>query len=224
MVYDMGGGTLDVSLLNLNNGIFEVMAASGDNRLGGQDFNLNILDTLVGRVKAKLPAYALSEDMEAMRVLREESERIKIELNDECDCGGAFDEGDAGPDSKVEVALAPSLKAAAPISLSRREYEELSSPLFARALAPVKEVLERVGMKRSEVDEIVLVGGSTRMAYIRKMLRDYFDQEPNCDVSPEEAVAHGTAIQAAILTDRKKISVGATEAALHQHIEGSVER
>ena len=81
-------------------------------------------------------------------------------------------------------------------------------------------------MKVGDVDELVLVGGSSRMAKIRKLLRDFLggDREPNCDVSPEEAVAHGTAIQAAILTDRKKISVGATEAALHAHIEGDVER
>lgn len=224
MVYDMGGGTLDVSLLNLNNGIFEVMAAAGDNRLGGQDFNLGVLDALVARVRAALPGYALEEDAEAMRALREEAERIKIELNDECDCGGNFDEGSLTDEEGVEVKLPASIAAAAPILISRAEFVRLSAKLFDRALAPVKQVLQRVGMATTEVDEVVLVGGSTRMAYVRKMLRDHFDQEPNCDVSPEEAVAHGTAIQAAILTDRKKISVGATEAALHQHIEGSVER
>lgn len=224
MVYDMGGGTLDVSLLNLNNGIFEVMAASGDNRLGGQDFNLILLDALVGRVKARLPSHALEEDAESMRALREEAERVKVELNDECDCGGAFDEDDPGPDFAIQVELTPSIEAAGPISMSRREYEQLATPLFERAMAPVKKVLDIVGMRREEVDEIVLVGGSTRMAHVRKILREYFGKYPNCDVSPEEAVAHGTAIQAAILTDRKKISVGATEAALHQHIEGTVER
>eukprot|EP00966_Prymnesium_polylepis_P232355 5373992-Prymnesium_polylepis.1 len=82
MVYDMGGGTLDVSLLNLNNGIFEVMAAAGDNRLGGQDFNLGLLDALVGRVRAALPSVDVEADVEAMRALREEAERVKIELND----------------------------------------------------------------------------------------------------------------------------------------------
>jgi len=219
MVYDMGGGTLDVSLLNLNNGIFEVMAAAGDNRLGGQDFNLGIVDALVSRVGAKLPTKDVAADTEAMRALREEAERIKIELNDECDCGGSFYGDDASPDWSVSVDLPDSLKAAAPVALTRREFEVLSEALFERAIKPVKQVLERVEMRRSDVDEVVLVGGSTRMAHVRKLLRDFFDKEPNCDVSPEEAVAHGTAIQAAILTDRKKIAVGATEAALHQHID-----
>ena len=101
----------------------------------------------------------------------------------------------------------------------------MAAPLFERALAPVRSVLGRVEMPPKDVDELVLVGGSTRMAKVRALLRDFFDgREPNCAVSPEEAVAHGTAIQAAILTDRKKIAVGATEAALHQHIEGGVER
>ena len=96
--------------------------------------------------------------------------------------------------------------------------------LFERALAPVRTVLARVEMKPSDVDELVLVGGTSRMAAVRSMLQTFFDgREPNCDVSPEEAVAHGTAIQAAILTDRKKISVGATEAALHAHLT-NVER
>jgi len=146
-------------------------------------------------------------------------ERIKIDLNDECDCGGVFYGDDSSPDWAVTVRLPPSLQAAAPVVLTRREFEEISVDLFEKAITPVRQVLDRVEMRRSDVDEVVLVGGSTRMAHVRKMLRDFFDQEPNCDVSPEEAVAHGTAIQAAILTDRKKIAVGATEAALHQHID-----
>lgn len=227
MVYDIGGGTLDVSLLNLNNGIFEVMAASGDNRLGGQDFNLVILEHLVATVakRLKLEGAAVSritDDAEAMRALREEAERIKIDLNDEADCSGRFETGDAGV---VEVALPAALAAAAPLTVDRPTFERISQPLLQRAIEPVHAVLRKVGMAVEEVDELVLVGGSSRMARIRQLLRELMnDREPNCDVSPEEAVAHGTAIQAAILTDRKKIAVGATEAALHAHIEGSVER
>ena len=157
-----------------------------------------------------------------MRALREEAERVKIDLNDEADCSGNFEEDDTGV---VTVQLPPALAAAAPLTVDRATFERISAELLERAIAPVRSVLAKVGMKTSDVDELVLVGGSSRMARIRQLLREFLgDREPNCDVSPEEAVAHGTAIQAAILTDRKKISVGATEAALHAHIEGSVER
>ena len=223
MVYDIGGGTLDVSLLNLNNGIFEVMAAAGDNRLGGQDFNLVLLEHLVEMVSKKLGAgVRVTDDVEAMRALREEAERIKIDLNDEADCSGRFEEHDTGV---VEVRLPKSLAKAGPLSVDRATFERISAALLERAIQPVRDVLTKLSMPIKDVDELVLVGGSSRMARIRQLLRDFFgDREPNCDVSPEEAVAHGTAIQAAILTDRKKISVGATEAALHAHLEGSVDR
>ena len=223
MVYDIGGGTLDVSLLNLNNGIFEVMAAAGDNRLGGQDFNLVLLEHLVEMVSKKLGAgVRVTDDVEAMRALREEAERIKIDLNDEADCSGRFEEHDTGV---VEVRLPKSLAKAGPLSIDRATFERISAALLERAIQPVRDVLTKLSMPIKDVDELVLVGGSSRMARIRQLLRDFFgDREPNCDVSPEEAVAHGTAIQAAILTDRKKISVGATEAALHAHLEGSVDR
>ena len=116
--------------------------------------------------------------------------------------------------------LPPALEAAAPLSVTRAEYEKLAAELFERALAPVRQVLGRVEMQAAQVDELVLVGGSTRMAKVRSLLRDFFaGKEPNCAVSPEEAVAHGTAIQAAILTDRKKISIGATEAGIFEHLD-----
>ena len=138
------------------------------------------------------------------------------------DCSGNFEEGDTGV---VAVRLPPALASAAPLSVDRPTFERISAGLLERAIKPVRDVLSKVGMGIEDVDELVLVGGSSRMARIRKLLRDVMnDREPNCDVSPEEAVAHGTAIQAAILTDRKKISVGATEAALHAHLEGQVDR
>lgn len=231
MVYDIGGGTLDVSLLNLNNGIFEVMAAAGDNRLGGQDFNLVLLEHLTALAADALPpahplggraaggARAIEADAEVMRGLREEAERIKIELNDEADCGGNFEKGDV---PSVTVELPAAVRAAGELVVTRAAFEGLMTEagLFERALAPVSAALAKIGMAPAEVDELVLVGGSSRMAAIRQLLQKFFDgREPNCDVSPEEAVAHGTAIQAAILTDRKKISVGATEAALHAHLD-----
>ncbi len=159
----------------------------------------------------------VTDDAEALRALREEAERIKLDLNDEADCSGIFEEGD---DGVVAVRLPPAFAAAGPLSVDRAQFEELVQPLLERALQPVRDVLARVEMGVEDVDELVLVGGSSRMARLRALLRDTFGgREPNCDVSPEEAVAHGTAIQAAILTDRKKIAVGATEAALHEHIQ-----
>ena len=217
MVYDIGGGTLDVSLLNLNNGIFEVIAAAGDNRLGGQDFNLIIFEHLIHRIENAMPAGSLNvtNDAEALRALREEAERVKLELNDEADCSGVFEEGDTGI---VQIDLPQAFKAAGPLLVDRAQFEALVQPLLQRALQPVRDVLARVEMGVEDVDELVLVGGTSRMARLRALLRETFGRDLNCDVSPEEAVAHGTAIQAAILTDRKKISVGASEAALHEHI------
>lgn len=224
MVYDIGGGTLDVSLLHLSNGIFEVMAAAGDNRLGGQDFNLLLLEHFIATIAARLSvdSAVITGDAEAMRALREEAERVKIELNEDADCSGGFENG---AKEVIEVRLPAALAKAAPLTIGRAEFERLSTSLLERAIQPVRDVLARINMKIEEVDELVLVGGSSRMARIRQLLHNFLGgREPNCDVSPEEAVAHGTAIQAAILTDRKKIGVGATEAALHSHIEGSVER
>jgi len=218
MVYDMGGGTLDVALLNLNNGIFDVMAAAGDNRLGGQDFSAALLEWLVGALTARLPGRDVRADADAMRHLREEAERLKIEMNDECDCSGFFYDGDVG--SVLEVELPAGWELPEPLKVSRADLEAVSKELYERSLAPVRKVLRRIEMAPSAVDELVLVGGSTRMARVRTLLRDFFGgKEPNCMVSPEEAVAHGTAIQAAILTDRKKIAVGATEASWHQDID-----
>ena len=151
MVYDMGGGTLDVSLLHLSNGIFEVMAAAGDNRLGGQDFNLLLLDHLLRQLKKRLPTLDVTADPEAMRALREEAERLKVEMNDECDCAGHFYDGDVG--ASVEVRLPPALAAAAPLVVTRAEYEAVAAPLFERALAPVRSVLGQVEMPPKDVDE-----------------------------------------------------------------------
>lgn len=125
----------------------------------------------------------------------------------------------------VQVILPRALAAAGPISIDRPTFERISRALLERALQPVRSVLQKLTMGVDDVDELVMVGGSSRMARIRQLLREELNgREPNCDVSPEEAVAHGTAIQAAILTDRKRIAVGATEAALHSHLEGDVER
>ena len=216
MVYDLGGGTLDVSILNLNNGIFEVMSAAGDNQLGGQDFTEVLVEKLVKDISQRLGEGSearIRGEREWMRALRDESERLKITMNDECDCSGEFFDGDEG--RNVNVKLPSGLESAGPLTYNRDDFEKAASHLLQRAIAPVQEVLRKLEMRPNEVDELVLVGGSTRLSKVRKNLLHFFGKEPNCMVSPEEAVAQGTAIQAAILTDQKKISVGATEAALH---------
>ncbi len=118
--------------------------------------------------------------------------------------------------AQIKVRLPQSLEAADPIIIDRATFERISTPLVERAIQPVRDVLKKMSLGVGDVDELVLVGGTSRMARIRQLLSRFLGgREPNCDVSPEEAVAHGTAIQAAILTDRKKISVGATEVAVH---------
>ena len=117
-------------------------------------------------------------------------------MNEECDCAGHFYDGDVGASATVRLPAA--LRAAAPLTLTRAEYEASASHLFDRAIAPVNTVLDRVGMRTSDVDELVLVGGSSRMSRVRSLLAERFGKEPNCAVSPEEAVAHGTAIQAPV--------------------------
>ena len=156
-----------------------MIAASGDNRLGGQDFNLVLLEHLVQAIAAKLGGKGaggvaaaeekIRADTEAMRALREEAERIKIDLNDEADCSGRFESTDTGV---IAVELPAALKAAAPLSVDRPTFERISADLLTRAMKPVQAVLDRVEMKVDEVDELVLVGGSSRMARVRQLLRE----------------------------------------------------
>jgi len=188
-------GTLDVSLLRLDNGVFEVQAACGDEHLGGQDLTTGLLEHLLAEFHAATGLRVTDEA--AIDTLRNAVEAAKVKLS-------------ASESATVHV---PGLYKGRAFErrLQRSEVERVWGKLFERALWPVQQVLEISGHDPSDVDEVVLVGGTTRVPYIRSMMRDYFSKEPNWRVDPDLAVAWGTALQAGIMTDAKGIKVAATE-------------
>jgi len=197
LVYDFGGGTLDVSLLGVNNGMFSVLASKGDKHLGGEDFNHHIMEHFLALFKQKF-SKELATDKQALQQLRKEVERAKLELSEV-------------EETEIEV-KSEELSLTLRKKLTRLEFETLNDDLFKRTINPVVQVLEESGLKSKDINEIVLVGGSTRIPRVRTELQTLFHgKQLNCEINPDEAVAHGTAIQAGILTDSKKIPVGAIE-------------
>jgi len=196
LVFDLGGGTFDVSLLAIDNGVFEVQAASGDTHLGGEDFDNRVITHLLKLFARKTGADA-SRDQRALQTLRREVERAKRALSAQHQVRVEIDRFHEGHDL-VET-------------LTRARFEELNADLFKKTLAPVKKVLADAGLNKDEVDEVVLVGGSTRIPKVQQLLKDFFNgKEPSKGVHPDEAVAHGAAVQAAILSgssDKKLDSV-----------------
>ncbi|KAJ1897708.1 ATPase with role in protein import into the ER [Coemansia sp. S16] len=186
LVYDLGGGTFDVSLLAIDNGIFEVLATSGDTHLGGEDFDNKIVEHFVGLFKKKTGKDART-DKKAMGKFKREAEKAKRTLSSQMSV-------------RVEV---ESLMDGEDFSetLTRAKFEELNNAMFKRTLKPVKQVLEDGGIAKSKIDDIVLVGGSTRIPKVQKLLEDFFDgKKPTKGINPDEAVAFGAAVQAGILT------------------------
>ncbi|KAJ2827783.1 ATPase with role in protein import into the ER [Coemansia erecta] len=186
MVYDLGGGTFDVSLLAIDNGIFEVLATSGDTHLGGEDFDNKVVDHFVQLFKKKTGKDART-DKKAMGKFKREAEKAKRTLSSQMSV-------------RVEV---ESLMEGEDFSetLTRAKFEELNNALFKRTLKPVKQVLEDGGISKSKIDDIVLVGGSTRIPKVQKLLEDFFDgKKASKGINPDEAVAYGAAVQAGILT------------------------
>ncbi len=187
-VYDLGGGTFDISILQLGEGVFEVKATNGDTHLGGDDFDLRIIDWLADEFR-KEQGIDLRKDQMALQRLKEAAERAKIELSSslQSEINLPFITADAnGPKHLV-------------ITLTRAKLEQLVSDLIERTRGPVMKALEDAGLHANEINEVVLVGGQTRMPAIIEMVRKIFGKEPHKGVNPDEVVAIGAAIQAGVL-------------------------
>jgi len=185
IVYDLGGGTFDVSLLTLDEGVFEVVATNGDTHLGGQDFDERVMNHFIKVFKRKNKIDIRNNDR-AIAKLRREVEKAKRALSSTTQVRIEIENFADGKDFSE--------------TLTRARFEELNNDLFRQTLKPLEVVMKDAGMKKSEIHEIVLVGGSTRIPKIQKLVRDFFNgKEPNRGINPDEAVAYGAAVQAAIL-------------------------
>ena len=193
MVYDLGGGTFDVSILEIGEGVFEVKATSGNNQLGGDDFDQRIAEWLADNFQRE-KGIDLREDPRAMQRLREGAEKAKIELSTAMttDIGLPFITADADGPKHLDT------------TLSRSKFEELIDDLLEKTVAPVKQAMSDAGVSAGDVDQILLVGGSTRIPAVQKLVKQLAGKEPSKNVNPDEVVAIGAAIQAAVLKGEVK--------------------
>ena len=184
-VYDFGGGTFDISILKLKNGIFEVLATNGDTHLGGDDFDRKLADLFVTEIRSGhgIDLGAYPDHMQAVRL---EAERAKIRLSD-----------DLKTDIEIEL---PDGKGRFTRELTRDQLESLTTEIIERTLAPCRLALKDAGLTPEGIDEIVLVGGSTRMPLVRQRVQELFGRQPHCELNPDEVVALGAAVQADILS------------------------
>merc|ERR1711988_1580030 len=187
LIYDMGGGTFDVSLLTIEDGIFEVKATAGDTHLGGEDFDNRIVDFCIQTSKRKNRGKDLAGNNRALRRLRTQCERAKRTLSSSTQATIEIDSLFDGIDFSC--------------SLSRARFEELNMDYFRNSMGPVEKCLRDSGIDKCNVYEVVLVGGSTRIPKVQAMIQEFFNgKEPCKSINPDEAVAYGAAVQAAILT------------------------
>jgi molecular chaperone DnaK len=194
LVFDLGGGTFDVSILELGEGVFEVKATSGDNHLGGDDWDHRVIDLLVGEIK-KEHGIDLKKDPTAMQRLKDAGEKAKIELSGLISTDISLPFITAGADGQpVHYET----------SLTRAKFEALTKDLLDRAKGPTKQVLADAELQPSDIDKIILVGGSTRMPAVQEFVKDYFGKEPYKNINPDECVAMGAAIQAGVLKGEVK--------------------
>lgn len=185
LVFDLGGGTFDVSLLNLDDGLFEVLATSGDTHLGGEDFDHRVMRFLIDEFKKK-HNQDLSKDKKATQKLKREVEKAKRILSSQHEARIEIESLFNGIDFTYK--------------LTRAKFEQLNNDLFQKTLEPVKQVLKDAKVSKADVHEIVLVGGSTRIPRVQKLIKDFFNgREPKQNVNPDEAVAYGAAVQGGIL-------------------------
>jgi len=192
-VFDLGGGTFDISVLELGDGVFEVKSTNGDTHLGGDDFDKVIMDWLADEFK-KEEAIDLRKDPMALQRLKESSEKAKVELSSS---------------SETEINL-PYITAVDGVpkhlvkKLSRAKFESLADNLFARCLKPCEQALKDAGLSTSQINEVILVGGSTRIPKVQEIVEKFFGKKPNRSVNPDEVVAVGAAIQGAVMTGEVK--------------------
>jgi len=186
LVFDLGGGTFDVSVLTIEDGIFEVLSTNGDTHLGGQDFDQRVMEHFLKVFKKKTGKDA-SKDKKSIQKLRRATENAKRQLSSQHQVTLEIESFHDGSDLTE--------------TLTRAKFEELNSDLFKKTLKPVQNVLDDAKKRKEEIHEIVLVGGSTRIPRVQQLLKDFFNgKEPNKGVNPDEAVAYGAAVQGGILT------------------------
>ncbi|MBO0421421.1 molecular chaperone DnaK [Enterococcus plantarum] len=189
LVFDLGGGTFDVSILELGDGVFDVLSTAGDNELGGDDFDNKIIDYMVAEFK-KENGVDLSKDKMAVQRLKDAAEKAKKDLSGVTSTQISLPfitAGDAGP-LHLEM------------NLTRAKFDELTSDLVERTKTPVRQALKDAGLNPSEIDEVILVGGSTRIPAVVEAVRKETNKEPNKSVNPDEVVAMGAAIQGGVIT------------------------
>jgi heat shock protein 5 len=189
VVFDLGGGTFDVSLLSIEDGVFEVLATAGDTHLGGEDFDQRVIDHFVKLFNKKYDV-DVRKDLKSMGKLKREVEKAKRTLSSQMSVRIEIESFFQGQDFSE--------------MLTRAKFEELNLDLFKKTMKPVEQVLKDANVKKSEIDDIVLVGGSTRIPKVQQLLEDYFGgKKASKNINPDEAVAHGAAVQAGILSNEE---------------------
>ena len=193
LVFDLGGGTFDVSILEIGDGVHEVLSTSGDTHLGGDDFDKKIIDWICAEFK-KQEGMDLTNDKQAMQRIKEAAEKAKCELSSvvETTINLPYITADANGPKHLEL------------SLTRAKFEELSHDLLERCKKPVEQALSDAGLSKNDINEVVLVGGSTRIPAVQQLVKEYTGKEPNQSVNPDEVVAVGAAIQAGVLAGEVK--------------------
>jgi molecular chaperone DnaK len=187
-VYDLGGGTFDISILEIGDGVFEVKSTNGDTFLGGEDFDMRLLNHLIDEFK-KEQGIDLKKDPLALQRIKEAAEKAKCELSSlqETDINLPYITADNTGPKHLNV------------KLTRAKFEQLVDDLIERTVSPCEQALKDAGIKTSEIDEVLLVGGMTRMPKVQQVVKKFFGKEPNKGVNPDEVVACGAAIQAGVL-------------------------
>ncbi|KIX03950.1 chaperone DnaK [Rhinocladiella mackenziei CBS 650.93] len=185
IVYDLGGGTFDVSLLSIEDGVFEVLATAGDTHLGGEDFDQRVIDHFV-QLYNKKNNVDIRKDLKTMGKLKREVERAKRTLSSQMSTRIEIEAFHEGKDFSE--------------TLTRAKFEELNMDLFKKTLKPVEQVLKDAKVKKGDIDDIVLIGGSTRIPKIQSMIEEYFGKKASKNINPDEAVAYGAAVQGGVLS------------------------